>query len=73
MFSTGMAKRLNIARLMITGPEILYLDEPYSGLDLERVPRRIQVGVGGEPVLACRDPLVVEPLEPVAVGVRFRS
>jgi heme ABC exporter ATP-binding subunit CcmA len=37
VFSTGMTKRLNIARLMITAPEILYLDEPYSGLDIESI------------------------------------
>lgn len=37
VFSTGMSKRLNIARLMITDPEVLFLDEPYSGLDLESI------------------------------------
>lgn len=36
-FSTGMVKRLNIARLMLSSPEILFLDEPYSGLDLDSI------------------------------------
>ena len=32
-FSSGMTKRLMIGRLMLCQPEILILDEPYSGLD----------------------------------------
>jgi len=32
-FSSGMKKRLMIGRLMLYQPEILILDEPYSGLD----------------------------------------
>lgn len=34
-FSSGMGKRLNIARLKILKPEILLLDEPYTGLDYD--------------------------------------
>ena len=34
-FSSGMGKRLNIARLMVLKPEILLLDEPYTGLDYD--------------------------------------
>ncbi len=32
-FSSGMIKRLMIARLMLCQPEILILDEPFTGLD----------------------------------------
>src|SRR5215475_9498280 len=32
-FSTGMKKRLCIARIVADPPHILFLDEPYSGLD----------------------------------------
>ena len=36
-FSSGMNKRLNIARLMVCQPQVLLLDEPYSGLDMASI------------------------------------
>jgi heme exporter protein A len=36
-FSTGMKKRLCIARVVANPPPVLFLDEPYSGLDEEGI------------------------------------
>ncbi|MDT8448170.1 MAG: heme ABC exporter ATP-binding protein CcmA [bacterium] len=36
-FSSGMFKRMGIARLMISRPRLLLLDEPYTGLDYKSV------------------------------------
>ncbi|WP_181919493.1 ATP-binding cassette domain-containing protein [Alkalilimnicola ehrlichii] len=43
--SGGQARRLALARLLISSPDIVLLDEPFSGLDAataERVRERLQ-------------------------------
>jgi ABC-2 type transport system ATP-binding protein len=34
-FSTGMQKRVHLARVLVNSPEVVFLDEPTSGLDPE--------------------------------------
>jgi heme ABC exporter ATP-binding subunit CcmA len=36
-FSAGMKKRLSLARIMAHPPAVLFLDEPYSGLDSQGI------------------------------------
>jgi len=34
-YSRGMAQRLSLARILITGPDLIFLDEPGTGLDVK--------------------------------------
>ena len=42
-YSGGMRRRLDLAMSLVTGPPVIFLDEPTTGLD----PRSRQADVGG--------------------------
>ena len=56
-YSTGMRQRLSLARALMHGPEILFLDEPTSGIDPEsaqNVNMLIQeLATGGTTIFLC--------------------
>lgn len=59
-FSSGMLRRLALARLIVTRPEVALLDEPYAGLDeegrelLDRLLSELR-GVGRTAILATHE------------------
>lgn len=76
--SGGMRKRVGLARALVTDPEILFFDEPDSGLDpvrvsyLDELARRLQEETGTTYVIITHNiPSVMRIAD--YVGVLFRS
>ena len=65
-FSRGMQQRLSLCRTLLHQPDLLVLDEPYSGLDddgAEHLDRELaDLGAGATFVVATHDPERVLPL-----------
>jgi ABC-type multidrug transport system ATPase subunit len=65
-YSRGMTQRLALCRTLLHGPELLVLDEPYTGLDddgaalLDR--ELVELSGRATIVLATHDPERVRPL-----------
>lgn len=65
--SAGMARRADLARIVLTRPELLLLDEPDAGLDAEATGvvdalTRATVGRGGSVLVVSHDPRRVDQL-----------
>jgi heme exporter protein A len=65
--SHGMRKRADLARLFLTEPELLLLDEPHAGLDSSATPIVTELvkrtlAKGGTAVLVSHDPTTLSDL-----------
>jgi heme ABC exporter ATP-binding subunit CcmA len=76
--SHGMQRRTDLARLLITAPQLLLLDEAHAGLDASAQPIvatlvKRTIGGGGAAVLVTHDPTTLDELAgrilPLAAGV----
>ncbi len=51
-FSRGMTQRLSIARALMNDPDVVFLDEPYAGLD----PHAVRFSTGSSSSCATGEP-----------------
>ncbi|GBF77353.1 hypothetical protein PA598K_05899 [Paenibacillus sp. 598K] len=74
-FSKGMLQKVNLMQATIKRPDLLVLDEPFSGLDKESVGHLLdslqEIKAGGTAILAAvHDPLLASQLESQTYWIR---
>lgn len=75
LFSKGMLQKLNLMQAMIKTPDMLVLDEPFSGLDKESIQHLLyslkKIKAGGTSILAAvHDPLLASQFESRTFWIR---